>query len=263
MAYDPSLGYDPSLMNPSTGGTINPDFWSQFQTGAVYQPQGSVVGTSAPLPSPSTPATTAPTATPAPTSSTSTTPTDMRSALSQIYQQYGLDPNNPGPGLANVDYFIQQSTSKGPTDYAYWTNRLAQEIQNWKSGGSLGGGSMGGGFSGGVTPGAGYLGQIYGGQYQLPTAEQAQNLPGLQFAINQGLQGIERGAAAKGTLLTGGTQKALANYATNAALSQGYLPLAQLGLNAFNTNYNVFRNNQNDLFNRYYNLADLGYRASA
>ena len=41
--------------------------------------------------------------------------------------------------------------------------------------------------------------------------------PGYQFRLGEGLKGIERGAAARGTLLTGGLQKGLQRYAQDYA----------------------------------------------
>jgi hypothetical protein len=81
--------------------------------------------------------------------------------------------------------------------------------------------------------------------YQVPSAADAANMPGYQFMINQGADQLQRSAAAKGTLLTGGALKDLADYTTGTALSQGYLPLANLGLNVSNNNFsNLLARNQ-------------------
>jgi len=50
-----------------------------------------------------------------------------------------------------------------------------------------------------------------------PTAEEAAQSPGTQFALQQAQLGAERSAAAKGSLLSGGFQKELGNYLTNVA----------------------------------------------
>ena len=50
------------------------------------------------------------------------------------------------------------------------------------------------------------------GPFTAPTAVTAQNDPGYQFRLDQGNQALQRSAAANGTLLSGGTQKALARY---------------------------------------------------
>lgn len=55
--------------------------------------------------------------------------------------------------------------------------------------------------------------------------------PGYQFRLDQGLQGLQRSAAARGTLLTGGTLKALDRY------NQDYATGAYQ--NVFNNNFNL------------------------
>src|ERR1022692_84566 len=45
-----------------------------------------------------------------------------------------------------------------------------------------------------------------------PTAAEAQATPGYQFQLQQGQQALQRSAAAKGGLLSGGTAKALDQY---------------------------------------------------
>lgn len=57
---------------------------------------------------------------------------DARSALSAIYAKYGLDPNNPGYGLADVNYFLRRLNETDPNDLDYWAGdnkRLEQEIR--------------------------------------------------------------------------------------------------------------------------------------
>jgi hypothetical protein len=55
--------------------------------------------------------------------------------------------------------------------------------------------------------------------------------PGYQFQLGEGLKALQRSAAAKGTLLTGGTLKGLQGYAQNFA-NNAYQ-------NAFNRNYSL------------------------
>jgi hypothetical protein len=71
----------------------------------------------------------------------------------------------------------------------------------------------------------------------VPTEEEARNMPGIQFALDENNRRMMAGAAAKGTLLNGRTQQAIGESNIGAALSQGYLPLAQLklGYNQANT----------------------------
>lgn len=53
----------------------------------------------------------------------------LRSDLRAIYARYGLDPANPGHGLANIDYFIRRAYETNPKDTGYWTKRLDEEIK--------------------------------------------------------------------------------------------------------------------------------------
>ena len=70
----------------------------------------------------------------------------------------------------------------------------------------------GGGYGGGAAGG----GSLAGLNGMSPT-DYLRNTPGYQFALQQGLQGVERSAAGRGTLLTGGTLKALQQYGTGLA----------------------------------------------
>ncbi len=142
--------------------------------------------------------------------------------------------------------------SKGvpPTEVPYWVSKAPELVARGKeinnpnyamdrlnAADSLGGGGQasggqssagGGGFGGGATMGA------LGGD---PESIMKMD-PGYQFRLGEGLKGIERGAAARGTLLTGGTQKALERYGQDYASGEfgnifgRNLSLAQLGENA-------------------------------
>lgn len=75
-----------------------------------------------------------------PTGNTPTPPSgqgnDLRSILSGVFQQFGLDPNNPGSGLGNLDYFLGRANATNPNDTNYWRDRLTQEIQQWQGHGT-------------------------------------------------------------------------------------------------------------------------------
>ncbi len=93
--------------------------------------------------------------------------------------------------------------------------------------------------------------------FNAPSLEDARNSPGYQFALQQGLQGVERSAASKGTLLTGGTLKALEGYGTGLA-DQTYGNLFSRALQSNQTNFgNDLQTNQTRTGNLY-NLAALG-----
>jgi hypothetical protein len=78
-------------------------------------------------------------------------------------------------------------------------------------------GSGGSGSAGG----SGFYGLSNGQGFAPPTAQDALNSPGLQFALQQGEKGLANSAFAQGAGLTGGTLKSLANYDIGTAL-QGY-----------------------------------------
>ena len=73
--------------------------------------------------------------------------------------------------------------------------------------------------------------------FQAPTATQAEATPGYQFQLQQGQQAVERSAAAKGGLLSGGTAKALDLYSQGVA-STNYQNTYNNALNQYLTQYN-------------------------
>lgn len=75
--------------------------------------------------------------------------------------------------------------------------------------------------------------------------------PGYQFRMQQGQDALQRSAAARGGLMSGGTLKALSDYGQNSA-SQEYQ-------NA----YNRFTNDQSNRFNRLASVAGVGQTANA
>jgi hypothetical protein len=106
--------------------------------------------------------------------------------------------------------------------------------------------------------GYGSLMQGYqGGQFQAPTAAQAQATPGYQFGLQQGEGALQAGAAANGSLLTGGTQNALDQYAQNYA-DTNYNNVYNQALQTYGTNYNVWANQQASEYNKLASLAGMG-----
>lgn len=74
--------------------------------------------------------------------------------------------------------------------------------------------------------------------------------PAYQFNMDQGMQALQRSAAARGGLMSGGTLKDIAKY------SQG------LASNEYQNAYNRFMNNQNTQFNRLSSIAGYGQTAN-
>lgn len=150
-------------------------------------------------------------------------------------------------------------------------------------------------FSGGYTPptAPGVLGQ----QYALPTQAELENTPGYQARLKAAQQGLERGAAAKGSILSGGfvnaEGKAMQDYASNEynnlvgqqlgarQQNQGefqqnvmapgqfqyqnqykqYLDEQNRTLNDYLTNYNINRTGIQDFLTQQNRTADRGLSA--
>lgn len=160
-----------------------------------------------------------------------------QAGIDAINQQMGY---NTGivwdPTRGNFDV-----STGGPNGIQYDTN--AQGVYGahpFNDAGMPGGGGGGGGIG---------FGSLIN---QLPTAAQATNMPGIQFGLDEALRGMQTSAAAKGTLLNGRTNQAMGQGLFNYALNQGYLPLAQLGLNYNQANVGNLQN-----------LAGLGLNATS
>lgn len=111
-----------------------------------------------------------------------------------------------------------------------------------------------------LSPG-GALTQNWTGNFTAPTAEQAQQTPGYQFTQGQGIQAIDRGAASRGSLLTGGTGEAEQQYGQGLA-SQTYQQTFNNALTQYQQAYNQFQQNQTNLYNRNAGLAGTGQVAA-
>jgi hypothetical protein len=72
--------------------------------------------------------------------------------------------------------------------------------------------------------------------FHAPSYEDAASDPGYQFAVKQGAQAMEQGAAAKGVLNTGGTLKDLLNYGQAAGATQ-YNNVFSRDLSSYGQNY--------------------------
>lgn len=74
--------------------------------------------------------------------------------------------------------------------------------------------------------------------------------PGYQFRLDQGTQGIQRAASARGGLYSGATLKALARFNQNTASDE------------YGNAYNRYNNDQSTQFNRLASIAGLGQTAT-
>lgn len=107
----------------------------------------------------------------------------------------------------------------------------------------------------GLNPG--FLSQTFNQPFIPPDAVTEQNDPGFKFRLSLGQQALENSAAARGGLLSGGTAKALNDFAQNDASAE-YGNVYNRALTNYQTAYNTFNQNQANIFNRYAALAGIG-----
>lgn len=258
--YRESLGLPPAPPSDWQWNDQNPVYqravqqqqqqWSQQNPGVPYPGTPGNTGNQPGAPGGNTPG--------APTGN----PTDRAYIIQQltnVLQQHGIQPGPRGSGPGDVEYYADQVLATGGWqggNAGYWTNRLGSDI----AGGGGRGGSGGGG--GGYT--LSNPNDLTGGftdQFNGLNGKDLENTPGYQFALQQGLQGIDRGAAAKGTLLTMGNQKDRAGFASGLA-QQTYGDEWNRAHTSYMDAFNIFNTNQNNLFNRNLSLANLGLGAA-
>lgn len=105
---------------------------------------------------------------------------------------------------------------------------------------------IGGGGGGGGATGPGLTGRpsfnipnapaFVAPQFRAPSFQDATNEPGFQFRLRGGTDALERSAAARGTLRTGGTLKDIVEYGQNFASSE-YTNVFNRALNSFDRTY--------------------------
>lgn len=118
-----------------------------------------------------------------------------------------------------------------------------------------------GGAANGSGVAQGSLLQPYGQQFQAPTGLDMQNDPGYMERLKLGTDALQKSAAARGSVLTGGTAKALDTYAQDYA-SNEYGNVYNRALQSYDTNYNAFNNNQTNQFNRLAALSGVGQQTA-
>lgn len=85
--------------------------------------------------------------------------------------------------------------------------------------------------------------------------------PGYQFRMNEAQKALEKSAAARGTLRTGGFVKDLAGYMQGLA-SQEYQNAYDRALGEYNLAYGIFDRNQANIYNRLYGASGQGLNAA-
>lgn len=207
------------------------------------------------------------------------------------------DPNNPGYDTAG--YLLNSTFDPNAGPFGHVTPNAPQPPSGGPSGGPTWGGPIDP-FQYNPT-GSGYptftpppLPAELQKPWELPSAADVQAMPGYQERFNMGLNARDRSAAAHGTILNGGTQKALARYGqdyatnayndlTNQSLQQrqqaasDYLNLAygpawqqnQSAVNQYGQLYNQYRDlvgsnrlAQNDYWQQQMDLLNAGLGAA-
>lgn len=141
----------------------------------------------------------------------------------------------------------------------------------WNSDGG-GGGSLPGGYQTGMFTGGGRypLASVMGSglaapwttPFNAPTAAEMEKLdPGYDARMKMGAKALQQSAAAKGTLLTGGTLKDLNQFAQDYA-SNEYDKVYGRALGEYGMAHDIFRQNQGDLYGRLGGIAGMGQQAA-
>lgn len=119
----------------------------------------------------------------------------------------------------------------------------------------------GGAGSGGLGS-FGSLAQGWDKEFKAPSIDEIRAMPGYQFARDEGISALDKTAAARGTVLSGGQRKNVLDWATGLAdqtAQQSY----QNKLGEYMNAYQIFRNNGNDIFDRFNTLAGRGTSAAS
>jgi hypothetical protein len=118
-----------------------------------------------------------------------------------------------------------------------------------------------GGTANGSGVGQGSLTTPYSGTFTAPTGLTEQNDPGFQARLQLGQDAIQRSAAAKGGVVTGGTAQSLNNEAQDYA-SNEYGNVYNRALNTFGTNFNAYNTNQSNQYNKLAALSGTGQQTA-
>ena len=136
------------------------------------------------------------------------TPDQVRALANQYISAGGVQNTDNG------EYWVNAWNQFGKKDPAYFLSRLKQGIgdqpgYNQKWGAQSTPGAAGGGGGGGLA-----------GPFQAPTELTMANDPGFQARLKMGTDALQASAAAKGSILSGGTLKALDRYAQDYASNE-------------------------------------------
>lgn len=117
-----------------------------------------------------------------------------------------------------------------------------------------------GGTANGSGVGQGSLLTPYGQSFTAPTGLTEQNDPGYQARLQLGQTALEKSAAARGSVLTGGTAQA-ENQAAQDYASNEYGNVYNRALTDYTTNYNAYNTDQTNQYNKLAALSGAGLSA--
>jgi hypothetical protein len=98
--------------------------------------------------------------------------------------------------------------------------------------------------------------------FNAPDPNTITNDKALQWQMGRGMEAIQRSAAAKGTLLTGGTLKSLDAFGQGLG-STYYNDVYNRKLGEYKMAHDIFEGNQQNLYSRLFGVAGLGQNAAA
>lgn len=156
----------------------------------------------------------------------------------------------------NALNFQQQTYNQGRANEAPYLAAGGNALNALQYGLGTGGTANGSGVAGGslLTP--------YSGTFTAPTALTEQNDPGYQARLQLGTDAIQKSAAARGSVVTGGTAKALDTYGQDYA-SNEYSNVYNRALTDYTTNYNAYNTNQTNQYNKLAALTGAGQAIAA
>lgn len=165
---------------------------------------------------------------------------------------------------AHPEYGVKLGGSKGDKVYGpngeFWADAVISagtggNGASWQT--DTGGGGGQGNTLAGLGYGFGSAMAPWNEQFQAPNPEQIANDPYYQFQKKEGEKSYQGSAAAKGTLLTGGTLKGLMQYGQGLASSFGDKAYDR-GMGEYLLRRDNFYNNQDRPWNKNLSLAQLG-----
>lgn len=164
---------------------------------------------------------------------------------------------------ANHAADVQAQASKDSLDFQKQQYATSQQQQApWLQAGQSGLNALQyglgtGGTANGTGVGQGSLTTPYSGTFTAPTELTEQNDPGYQARLKLGTDAIQKSAAARGSVVTGGTAKALDTYGQDYA-SNEYGNVYNRALTDYTTKYNAYNNDQTNQYNKLAALSGTG-----